>query len=76
MTDVASPAAGAADPELAKERAWLPVGSPVKYWPGYNQHVGRDTVTGSEVTRSDSGSLVVEIDGAAVPRSKVTKRFE
>jgi hypothetical protein len=68
-------------PDLAQEldqaSASLPVGTPVTYWPGYNQHVGRETVTRSEVWRMPAGQLVVKLDGYAggVALTHITKRF-
>jgi hypothetical protein len=51
--------------ELAKERAHLPEGTLVTYWPGLNTEQGRRSFTRSEVWRLPSGQLVVMVDGYA-----------
>jgi hypothetical protein len=68
--------AAASDVELDKARADMPEGTPVTYWPGYNQHVGRETVTRSEVWRMPAGQLVVKLDGytGGIALTHITKR--
>lgn len=50
------------DEELSRARRHLPPGTPVRAWPGFNQHVGRRAVTSSHVWRDLADGLVVILD--------------